>query len=422
MSLHDFLERIDLALASRSSAVVLVAAVERLDFVDWHLGFDASRDVLAEVVERLDGLWPEQVLYPLPGRKIGLLLDSVAPADALNAAQRLVALWSAPFSVGSVGVFAPPVIGLAPLRQDHANGAQALREALFALEDARNHPLGNARLYDPECQHLAEWSFGLENDMRAGFETGDQFHVVYQPLVSLDRTHGVHVEGFEALLRWTHPEWGPIPPDQFIPVAEKCALILGLGNYVLWEACRQQVRWHADTGRQVLMAVNLSPVQLMTEGIEETIADAIAETGIDPHYLKLEITETALALAPRAMVDKLARLRTMGVAIGIDDFGAGYSSLGQLDIFGLDFMKVDKSLIQRMNASSRQTELIRLSIALAKNLGMVVVAEGVETTQQLETLFELGADYGQGFLFDRPQPPDQAVQWLVGATWSAETP
>ncbi|MCR6631650.1 MAG: EAL domain-containing protein [Magnetospirillum sp.] len=314
-------------------------------------------------------------------------------------------------------MFSPPFIGVVMVEPE-CDGTQLLKNALFAMDDARRAHLGCARMFEPERQLQADHRFHLENDMRAAFET-DQFHVVYQPLMDLTSAGGLPLLGFEALLRWNHPHFGAVPPDQFIPVSEECGLIKGLGQYVLWTACRQQVDWAKATGRQVTMSVNLSPVQLMAAGIEEAIAEAIGETGIDPRYLKLEVTETALATEPALLVEKLKRLREIGVSVGVDDFGSGYSSLGQLDLFGLDFMKIDKSLIQRLGPCGRQTELVRLTIALARHLGMFVVAEGIEDREHLDTLTTLGVNVGQGYLFDRPQPPAQAIRWLLDEGWQA---
>ena len=392
-------------------AALMLIGLGRLDFIDRNLGFAGGDAVLDDVLQLLRNVGRDCPVFNLRDARYAIIVPCEDAPAAMNVAQRLVALCSSPHRIGDFEVFSPPFIGVALISPSYANGQAILRDALLAMDDARRSHLGCARLFQPGSQDT-DRRLHLENDMRAAFET-DQFHVVYQPLVDLTRPGGIELLGFEALLRWAHPQFGAIPPDHFIPISEECGLIKGLGHYVLWTACRQQVAWAAATGRQVSMSVNISPIQLIAAGIEDSIAEAVAETGIDPSYLKLEVTETALAINPALLAEKLGRIKEIGVSVGVDDFGSGYSSLGQLDLFGLDFMKIDKSLIQRLGPGGRQTELVRLAIALAKHLGMSVVAEGIEDQEHLDALVTLGVDVGQGYLFDRPLPPQQAAQWLV---------
>lgn len=416
MDIHaDFFAELDAAVSSvrdgGSGTALLLVGLGRLDFIDRNLGLGGGDAVLEAVQALLRNQLPGVSTHRLRDARYGMIVSCGGSAEAMNLAHRLVALCSSPHCVNGRDVFSPPFIGVAMARSDHENGTALLKDGLAAMDEARRSHLGCARLYDPALASQTDHDFHIENNMRAAFET-DQFHVVYQPLVDLTSPDTNHLIGFEALLRWTRPDLGPIPPDRFIPVAEACGLIIGLGHYVLWTACRQQVEWAAK-GRPVTMSVNLSPVQLMSAGIEEAITEVVAETGIDPTFLKLELTETALATDPPVMAEKLGRLRRIGVSVGVDDFGSGYSSLGQLDLFGLDFMKIDKSLIQRLGPSGRQTELVRLAAALAKHLGMSVVAEGIEDDEHLQALRKLGIDVGQGYLFGRPTPPDQIIPWLL---------
>lgn len=397
--------------------VLMLMGLGRIDFVLCTLGTEARKTILNKAADRVRDFLPGSFIQDVWGDRLGIVAPCPNdPGEMMNLAQRVVALSSVPHRVDGQEVFCPPFIGVAMIRPDYPNAAALLQDAMSAMEDARRAHLGNARLFDPERQRLTFRTFEIENVLRAAFETGNQFHVVYQPLVSLNAAGADSLLGFEALCRWNHPVLGAISPDEFIPVSEECGLILGLGNYVLWESCRQQVQWQALSGRPVSMSVNLSPVQLMSSGIEDTIAEAVAETGIRPECLKLEVTETALALNPPLLADKLRRIKAMGIAIGVDDFGSGYSSLGQLDLFGLDFMKIDKSLIQRLGPGGRQTALVGLTIALAKTLGMMVVAEGIEDHDHLEALRGLGIDVGQGYLFARPLAPPQAEEWVTRAT------
>ncbi len=396
---------------------LMLVGLGRLDFIDRNLGFAGGDAVLDDVLHLLKSIGPDCSVFTLRDARYAVIIPCDDSAAAINLAHRLVALCSCPHRVGDFEIFAPPFIGVAMILPTYENGGAVLRDALLAMDEARHSHLGTARLYTDGRQD-SDRRLHLENDMRSAFET-DQFHVVYQPLMSLASPGDIELLGFEALLRWTHPQFGPVPPDHFIPIAEECGLIQGLGQYVLWTACRQQVTWAAATGRQIAVSVNVSPIQLMAAGIEEAIAEAVTETGIDPKYLKLEVTETALAVNPRVLADKLKRIKEIGVSVGVDDFGSGYSSLGQLDLFGLDFMKIDKSLIQRLGPGERQTELVRLATALAQHLGMFVVAEGIEDQEHLDALMRLGIDVGQGYLFDRPLQPHQAAQWLTVGKWQA---
>lgn len=403
---------IDAVRQGAPAQALLLIGFSRLDFVSCSLGLSFRDAVLSHTVTRIRDFLPGNAVLEPWGDKFGVLARCDGPTEAMNLAQRLVALCSVPHRIEESEIFCPPFIGVRTIGPDCTSAASVLQDALFAMEDARVSHLGTARPFDPARKQQIMRNFMLENDLRAAFETGNQFHVVYQPLVDLSDPETISLLGFEALCRWTHPVLGAISPDEFIPVTEECGLILGLGNYVLWEACRQQVEWAKALGRPVTMSVNLSPVQLNAAGIEDTIAEAMAGTGIEPHCLKLEVTETALAANPAFLAEKLRRIKATGVAIGVDDFGSGYSSLGQLDLFGLDFMKIDKSLIQRLGPGGRQTELVRLTIALAKHLGMFVVAEGIEDQEHLDALRTLGVDIGQGYLFARPLPPRHAAECL----------
>ncbi len=400
---------------------LMLVGLGRLDFIDRNLGFAGGDAVLTDVARLLRNAGPDCPVFNLRDARYALIVPCDDAAAAMNIAQRLVALCSSPHRVGDIEVYTPPFIGVAMIESDYLSADAVIRDALIAMDDARHSHLGCARLFGTGSPRETDRRLHLENNMRAAFET-DQFHVVYQPLMTLAPSGDIELLGFEALLRWTHPQFGAVPPDQFIPIAEECGLIKGLGHYVLWTACRQQVAWAAQTGRQVTMSVNMSPVQLMAAGIEGAVAEAVSETGIDPRYLKLELTETALVVNPTLLAEKLRRIKEIGVSVGVDDFGSGYSSLGQLDLFGLDFMKIDKSLIQRLGPGGRQTELVRLAIALAQHLGMFVVAEGIEDQEHLDTLMTLGVDVGQGYLFDRPLPPQQAAQWLTAGKWPAGPP
>lgn len=414
----DFIARLDAACALPGGAALILVGIGRLDFVNWNLGFDGGNAVLDAVASRLEAILPDRPIdEPWPG-KFALVAPGTDAREAMHMAHRVVAQCSVPHPVAGGTMFNPPYVGVA-VAGPGIGGAQLLQNALFAMEDARRQVLGAAQLYDPEHKTRIEFDFRIENAMRESFETGDHFRLAFQPLVSLDGE--ARLIGFEALARWKHPEMGAVPPDRFIPIAEKSGLIQGLGNFILWEACRHLVEWDAISPTPLTMSVNLSAVQLAAPGIEDAVEEALETTGVDPRRIKLEVTETALANDIVAVSRKIARLRETGVSIGVDDFGAGYSSLGQLDHFGLDFMKIDKKLIQGLDADSRRIELVRLTIALGKHLGMELIAEGIETEAQNRIVAHLGADIGQGYLYSPPLHAPAAAAWARAGVVVAQT-
>jgi EAL domain-containing protein (putative c-di-GMP-specific phosphodiesterase class I) len=227
--------------------------------------------------------------------------------------------------------------------------------------------------------------------------------------------------GWEALIRWQHPERGLLSPDQFIPLAEESQLILPIGKWVLEQACRQAVLWHSlRPGRPPLkMAVNVSPQQLARSDLAQTIAAVLEETGMDPASLCLEITESVLMADAEFYVKALLDLKRLGVAIAIDDFGMGYSSLAYLQQFPVDILKIDMAFVSRLGQGKRQSSAIVAAIIdLAHALDLTTVAEGVENEKELRDLEDLGCDVGQGYYFGRPQPENLAAE-LLGATWSS---
>jgi EAL domain-containing protein (putative c-di-GMP-specific phosphodiesterase class I) len=252
---------------------------------------------------------------------------------------------------------------------------------------------------------------GLERDMRKAVERRELF-LQYQPIVSLATGS---LRGFEALVRWRHPERGVIPPTKFIPIAEETGMIIPIGKWVLGEACRQMSRWqklsHSDG--PLPMSVNLSGRQFLQPDLLEQIQEVLQETGLDPRSLKLEITETVVMENIETATHTLEQLRALGVELSIDDFGTGYSSLSYLQRFPVSTLKIDRSFISRMAESDGTAEIVRTITKLAQNLGMDVVAEGVETESQRAQLRAFECEFGQGYYFSRPIDVDAAEAFLL---------
>lgn len=260
----------------------------------------------------------------------------------------------------------------------------------------------------------------IEEDLREAVQRG-QLRLEYQPIVELSTRV---LTGLEALLRWDHPGRGPIAPGQFLPFAEETGLIQEIGRWVFFEACRQMREWRdAWPGAQSLyMAVNLSRRQLVNSDLAEVVCDALGAAGCPPESLKLEVTESSVMPDPDLAVAVLEGLRGLGVTVAIDDFGNGYSSLDSLQLLPFDTLKVDQTVVARLDGTERNAEIVKTVVGLASRLGLTAVAEGIETPEQLAELRELGCSHGQGFLFARPADPAAAVKWIAGpARAQAET-
>ncbi|RYG53128.1 EAL domain-containing protein, partial [bacterium] len=250
----------------------------------------------------------------------------------------------------------------------------------------------------------------LETDLRWAIDR-EEFELYYQPIISLESGR---IGGFEALIRWKHPERGLVSPIDFIPVAEETGWIVPIGRWVLEQACSQLALWHQNlpTDIPITMSVNLSGKQFSQPDLITSIEDLLARHQIPPGCLKLEITESSIMENAEAVTERLLRLRAIGVKLGLDDFGTGYSSLSYLHRFPLDTLKIDRSFIARMNEDGENREIVRTILSLGKNLGMEVVAEGVEEIEQLVDLRNLDCKHGQGYFFARPLTSDQAQDLL----------
>ena len=402
-----FIDRLKLTLAraKRLGAhqfAVLFLDLDRFKVINDSLGHMIGDQLLVGIARRLETcLRPGDTVARLGGDEFTILLEDINDIkEAVAVATRVEKELSLPFNLGGHEVFTTVSIGITPSTTGYERPEDVLRDADTAMYRAKSLGKSRHEVFDKEMHADAVSLLHLETDLRRALDR-QEFAAHYQPIVSLETGR---LEGFEALLRWHHPEHGLIPPAKFIPVAEETGLILPIGLWALQEACRQMREWQEQFphARHLFMSVNLSARQFSNPDLIEQIKQALRTTGLDPRSLKLEITESVVMEDIETAIEMLRQLRALGVESSIDDFGTGYSSLSYLHRFHSTTLKVDRSFVSRMTDHSENIEIVRTILLLAQNLGMKVIAEGVETQDQLEQLRALSCDYGQGYLFSKP--------------------
>jgi len=353
----------------------------------------------------------DHLVARLRGDEFAILLDGLHElADARTVADRVLTDILAPFSVGGREVYLAASIGIALSATGYTRAEDVLRDADTALYRAKL--LGRARceVFDTAIVKSVESELQLEADFRTALDRG-QFVLHFQPIVALATSR---IAGFEALVRWEHPGLGLVPPGEFIPIAEKTGLIAALGGWILREACRQLKAWQDafTIPDDLWVSVNLSSPQFSRPGLVDQIAATLREAGLEARRLMLELTESVAMDNPAAVKGMLIKLRVMGARVGLDDFGTGQSSLAYLHQFPADFLKVDRAFVRDMESRADVRNIVAAVVTLARQLGLRVIAEGIETPEQLKGSRSLGCEFGQGFLFSRPVDSDCAARLL----------
>jgi diguanylate cyclase (GGDEF)-like protein/PAS domain S-box-containing protein len=408
-------DRLSLAIArgkrSKHQFAVLFLDLDRFKFVNDSLGHTLGDQLLVEVSRRVERCMRKMdTVARLGGDEFAVLLDGISgPHDAIHIAERILESVSRPCDLSGHEIVTSGSIGIAYSQTGYEKPEDILRDADTAMYRAKSNGKARYEVFDRGMHSYAVEMLTLERDLRRAIEQ-EEIEVYYQPIVSLADNR---ITGLEALARWLHPDRGFISPSDFIPIAEETGMILPLGLHVLRKACAQVREWQRGGLHEHLgVSVNLSGKQFSNQRLVEETKRVLDETQLNPAFLHLEITETVIMENAATATDMLQRLKDIGIQLSIDDFGTGYSSLSYLHQFPFDILKVDRSFVSRMTFDRNSKSIVETILILAKKLNKRVVAEGIETAEQLAQLKEINCDFGQGFLFSQPLPAAEIVRLL----------
>ena len=395
-------ERLEQALGRVSIATEMVA-VHHLDLdqfkaVNDTFGHPAGDKLLKIVAERLRALVRDtDTIARMGGDEFVIVQAPITdPTDATSLAQRIIASISEPFDIDGHQAVIGASVGIAVGPGDGLRPDKLLRNADLALYRAKGDGRGTFRFFEPAMDLQMQTRRIMEQDLRKALPAGE-FELYYQPVVNLASNE---ISGFEALIRWNHPEEGMVAPAAFIPLAEEIGFIVPLGEWVIRQACATAAQWPGD----LHVAVNISAAQFRSPGLMQVIVGALAASGLSPTRLEIEITETVLLQNRETTLAVLHQLRALGIRIAMDDFGTGYSSLTYLQCFPFDKIKIDRSFVKDITENTGSLNIVRAVAALANGMGMTATAEGVETAEQLDRITSEGCTEMQGYLFSRPLP------------------
>jgi diguanylate cyclase (GGDEF)-like protein/PAS domain S-box-containing protein len=408
---------------------VLFMDFDRFKVVNDSLGHDAGDELLRQIGARLHatlrsgdalgrGDARRQTAARIGGDEFVVLLEGLRePGDAQVVAQRLLATLAVPYDIAGREVRSSVSIGIVTSDGAAQTVEEVMRDADIAMYEAKRSGRGRYVLFGPEMHARLLHDLDLEVDLRRALRS-DELFVVYQPIVDLATRRAV---GAEALVRWQHPTRGVVPPTEFIPLAEETGMIADVGEFVLRRACAEMAAWQRTLGAAApaSVSVNLSRAQLRPQRTAAMVAAALADAGIAPSALRLEVTES-LAMQDDAAIGVLHELRALGVGLALDDFGTGHSSLASLDQLPIDMVKVDRAFVARLAAESYQFAVVRATLTVAQSLHLAVVAEGVEREDQARALLEMGCRLAQGYLFSRPLPDLALREWVQATARSAD--
>ncbi|CRM13242.1 Bacteriophytochrome cph2 [Pseudomonas sp. 24 E 13] len=407
-----FTDRAEQALASaqvhKRGCALLLLDLDHFKIINDSLGHNVGDQLLKLVAERLKGLFrPGVTLARLGGDEFAVLAEScpqVMQAAAL--AQRMLDAMKEPFVFDGNQLFISASIGISLFPSDALSAEQLLRNADSALFKAKHAGREGYALYTEELTAHAQNRVEIASELRRALDQ-QELRVYYQPVHGLQDGRLI---GVEALVRWQHPERGLVPPGEFIPIAERTGLIADIDAWVMNQACRQMCQWLADGAPLGFIAINVSSRLFARRELYEHVGQVLHDTGLDPAFLELEVTESAVMDDPEVALEQLHRLRELGLRLAIDDFGTGYSSLLRLKRLPVQKLKIDQGFVAGLPWDEDDAAIVRVVIALAKSMGMQVHAEGIEQVEQARFLLDQECDMGQGYWFGKPVPADE-INW-----------
>lgn len=417
-----FIDRLQVAISrftrnSERHFAVFFIDLDRFKLVNDSLGHLNGDRLLVGVARRLEAvLRATDIVARLGGDEFMIMVEDLSePNDAFLLAQQMHRALGRPFEIGGHELFVSASIGIALSGSGYARPEMIMRDADAAMYRAKAAGKSRSEIFDKEMHTQGVKRLQLETELRRAIER-DEFTIRYQPIINLKTAQ---LAGFEALVRWQHPERGLLAPGEFIAVAEETGMIVQIGQWVLRESCRQMQIW--ETRRRLLnpsdqsltMSVNLSCKQFLQPDLVEQVEAALSESGLSASSLKLEITESHIMENTDLAIAMMNRLRALGVEFSLDDFGTGYSSLNHLHRLPVSYLKIDRSFVNRMQANGENCEIVQTIVMLAQNFKMNVIAEGIETERQAAQLRQMGSEFGQGFLFAPPEPVVNIEHWLV---------
>lgn len=432
MAHHDFLtdlpnrarltERLDQAvsLAKRhdSKLAVLFIDLDRFKIINDSQGHTTGDALLTAVAQRLRSVVRDaDTISRQGGDEFVVVMSEVSDEGAVAAfAEKICEVVSAPYTLNDQVLKIGATIGISLYPNDGQSAEHLIRNADLAMYRGKTSTTDRYHFFSPDMNSQAIDRQMIETDLLHALERRELV-LFYQPKVNLDT--GM-ITGAEALLRWNHPQWGMLLPDRFVPIAESCGLIVPIGRWVLREACRQAVRWQDKGLKSVTVAVNISALEFRNRGFIDNLRSTLQHTGLDPHQLQLEITESVLMVNAESSLAQLNQIRRLGVELTMDDFGTGYSSLSYLNKFPIDVLKIDRSFIQGIGTTQDNSAIASAIISMGSSLNLRIIAEGVEEQAQQTYLKAQHCEEGQGYLFSRPLAAKEFTELLTtGITHSA---
>lgn len=408
--------------SGQHSAVILLA-LDRFKNINDTLGHEIGDELLRGAAHRLTNtIRQTDTAAYFGGAKFALLLTNVSGAeDAVKISQTIKNAVLSPFNCGEHELFVTASLGISLSPDDGGDCQTLLQNAGTALYRAREKGGDTCRFYTTAMHEIAVKRLSLENNLRRALER-DEFILHYQPQINVESGK---FSGMEALVRWQHPQLGLVPPNDFIPIAEETGLIIPLGEWVLRTACRQNAAWQRAGLSAMSVSVNLSLQQFRQTNLIEVVKNTLAETGLKPELLELELTESSIMNDAEQTLEMLHELKSLGIKISLDDFGTGYSCLSHLKTLPLDVLKIDRAFVRNVTTDSKDAAIVRTIVALARNLKLRTIVEGVETEEQAVFLSALGCDDFQGYLFSKPVPAEDLKILLkkqLSETFSALIP